>query len=359
MSAPLARTAQVRTQLTHTWQTRGLVACALWPLSLLYGVLSKLHKSFYTLGLMATVRVPVPVVVVGNVVAGGAGKTPLVIALVRHWQQQGLAVGVVSRGYGRQAKYCVEVLESTPISESGDEPALILRARHAPVFVANKRSDAILALLAKYPATQLIVCDDGLQHHGLARDVEIAVFDDRGIGNGWLLPAGPLRERRGPLQQHGRVVLHTGRSPAFAGYRSSRRLADHAVASDGQKVPLEGLKNQSLVALAGIAQPSAFFDMLKLRGFSLAQTISLPDHFDFAGYTLPIPPGTTVLCTEKDAVKLFKRPAGPEHDDQQILAVPLEFSPEPAFLTHLDALLAPLLMRSSGLPSRQGHKNGH
>ena len=352
-----------RTWITRVWQKRGLAACLLWPLSVLYGVLSRLHRSLYKLGLIKTARMPVPVVVVGNVVAGGAGKTPLVIALIQHWQQQGLVVGVVSRGYGRHAKHCLEVLEDTPVSDSGDEPAQILQTQHAPVFVANRRSEAILALLAKYPATQLVVCDDGLQHHGLARDLEITVFDDRGVGNGWLLPAGPLRESW-PLPRHqSNLILHTGQSPAFSGYNSSRRLADYALTSDGAKVALDSLKSQNLVALAGIAQPDAFFDMLNLRGLNLVQTISLPDHFDFSSYVLPVPPGAIVLCTEKDAVKLFKLSEGLATHHHRLLAVPLDFSPEPAFWTHLDTALAPLLLSSSGItslkPYKKGHKNGH
>ena len=168
--------------LARTWHQRGLAACLLWPLSLLYGQISGLQRRLYQTGIFKTERCSVPVIVVGNVVAGGAGKTPLVIALTKHLQQQGLQVGVVSRGYGRQGKSCLEVFENTPVSQSGDEPALIKRATGAPVFIAKKRIDAARALLTAHPHTQLLVCDDGLQHYALARDVEVAVFDDRGVG---------------------------------------------------------------------------------------------------------------------------------------------------------------------------------
>ena len=123
--------------LARAWSKRGWVACLLWPLSLVYGVLTRLHRGLYRTGVLRTECSPVPVVVVGNVVAGGAGKTPLVIALVQHFKQQGLQVGVVSRGYGRQGSHCLEVLENTPISESGDEPALILRAQTATSLIAG------------------------------------------------------------------------------------------------------------------------------------------------------------------------------------------------------------------------------
>ena len=342
------------TRLQQAWLRRGLLACLLWPLSRLYGLLAELRRLAFRAGYFNSERLSVPVVVVGNVVAGGAGKTPVVIALVQHLQARGLQVGVVSRGYGRTSPHCLEVLPGTPIEASGDEPALIRRATGAPVFVASRRAEAARALLAAHPRTQLIVCDDGLQHYALQRDVEIAVFDERGVGNGWLLPAGPLREpwperlRRG-VRTGGRgvdLVLHTGARPAFDGFRSTRRLADHALRADGSRIALESLVGQPLLALAGIAKPEAFFAMLRARGLVLSETRALPDHYNFDSYPRKQDKGYTVICTEKDAVKLFSRQV-------DALAVPLEFSPEAPFFTALDALLAPLL---SPLPSSHGHQ---
>ena len=326
--------------LARTWRQRGWAARLLWPLSVVYGWVTGLHRWLYRAGLLETVRCAVPIVVVGNVVAGGAGKTPLVIALGKHWLRQGLKVGVISRGYARHGENCLEVLDNTPVLLSGDEPALIFKALDAPVFVATKRSEAACALLAKYPETQVIISDDGLQHYSLASDIKITVFDDRGIGNGWLLPAGPLRERFTLKGQN--LVLHTGQSPAFAGYTSSRQLANRAVAADGTYTRLSDLKGSPLTALAGIANPAAFFDMLRAQGLQLAQTISLPDHFDFSNYQLPVKPGARVLCTEKDAVKLFKILPNSAF---RVLAVPLDFEPESAFLKAADDLLEPLLRR--------------
>lgn len=342
------------TRLQQAWLRRDMLARLLWPLSRLYGLLAELRRQAFRAGYFRSERLPVPVLVVGNVVAGGAGKTPVVIALVRHLQARGLQVGVVSRGYGRTSTHCLEVLPGTPIEASGDEPALIRRATGAPVFVAFRRTEAARALLTAHPQTQLIVCDDGLQHYALQRDVEIAVFDERGVGNGWLLPAGPLREpwperlRRG-VRAGGRgidLVLHTGEHAAFTGFGSTRRLADHALRADGSRVALESLTGQPLLALAGIAKPEAFFAMLRDRGLVLAETRALPDHYSFDSYPRPQDKGYTVICTEKDAVKLFPR-------QMDVLAVPLEFSPEPAFFTAVDALLAPLL---SPLPSSHGHQ---
>lgn len=340
--------------LQQAWLRRGPLACLLWPVALLFGVMGRLRRSLYRVNLLASEKMPVPVVMVGNVVAGGAGKTPTVIALVKHLQAAGIRAGVVSRGYGRRGDECLEVLTETPPELSGDEPALIRRATAAPVFVAARRVDAARALLAAHPTTQLIVCDDGLQHYALQRDIEIAVFDERGAGNGWLLPAGPLREPWPERLQRGAspdgrgidLVLHTGALPAFEGFRSSRRLADHALRADGSRVPLGHLAGTALIALAGIAKPQAFFDMLQARGLTLTETRPLPDHYDFDSYPRKADEGYTLICTEKDAVKLFSRQAG-------AMAVPLEFEPEPAFFAAFDALLA---SRLSPLPSSHGHQ---
>lgn len=340
--------------LQQTWLRRGPLACLLWPMAGLFGLLVRLRCSLYRAGFLRSEKMPVPVVVVGNVLAGGAGKTPTVIALVQHLQATGLRVGVVSRGYGRSADCCTEVLLTTPPEQSGDEPALIRRATQAPVFVATRRVDAARALLAAHPATQVIICDDGLQHYALQRDIEIAVFDDRGAGNGWLLPAGPLREPwpdrlhrgAGPDGRGIDLVLHTGALPVFDGFRSKRRLADHALRADGSPVALASLAGSALLAVAGIAKPQAFFDMLAARGLTLAEARALPDHYDFDSYPQASDSGYTLICTEKDAVKLFPRQTG-------VLAVPLVFEPEPAFFAAFDALLA---SRLSPLTSPHGHQ---
>jgi tetraacyldisaccharide 4'-kinase len=341
----------VKHLLQTAWLTRGGLACLLWPLAQLYGLIVRLRRALYRHGLLPSERFGVPVVVVGNVIAGGAGKTPLVIALVRHLQAQQLAVGVISRGYGRSGADCVEVTSTAPLAQTGDEPALIRRATGAPVFVARQRTEALRALLSAHPATAVVVCDDGLQHYALQRDIEIAAFDDRGTGNGWLLPAGPLREPWPARRQSGLdLVLHTGQHPAFEGFSSSRQLADDAWSQAGHRVALAGLQGRPLTALAGIASPQAFFAMLRDRGLTLEATIALPDHHPFSEADLAGLQGRTVLCTEKDAVKLFDLPAAAGLD---LLAVPLVFSPEPAFFAAFDALLAP---RLSPLPSKHGHQ---
>ena len=323
----------------------------LLPAALVYGLLISIRLWLYRLGLFRSERFPVAVVVVGNVVAGGAGKTPLVVALVRHLQAQGHRAGVVSRGYGRSGDETLEVTAHTLVELSGDEPALIKHASGAPVLVAKRRADAVRALLLAYPQTRVVVCDDGLQHYALQRDIEIAAFDDRGIGNGWLLPAGPLREPW-PERAHRGIdlVLHTGQKPAFAGFSSSRCLADHAVSASGSRIALSALQTHPVIALAAIADPDAFFEMLRRRGITLRKTMALPDHSNFHDLDLGSLTGQTVLCTEKDAVKLFMKPGA---DAVNMLAVPLEFAPEPDFLAAFDAQLASVF---SQLPSSHGHE---
>lgn len=322
--------------MQEAWLRRGALARGLWPLSLLYGALVALRRTLYRLGLRRVERAGVPVIVVGNVIAGGSGKTPVVMAIVRHLEARGIRAGVVSRGYGRTTQDCREVLDDSDPAAVGDEPALIRRSTGVPVFVARRRIEAARALLERHPATQVIVSDDGLQHLALARDIEICVFDDRGVGNGWLLPAGPLRE---PWPRRCDFVLHTGERPAFAGFTARRTLADHALRRDGTRVPLASLAGRSLVAVAAIAKPEAFFQMLRARGLVPASCIALPDHDDFRHWSPPGDAGQVLLCTEKDAVKLWRKaPAA--------LAVPLVFEPEPGFFAALDAKLS----------SRDGHQ---
>jgi len=317
--------------LQRAWMHRGPLAVALWPLSRVYALLAAAHRAAFRLGLMRPFRPCVPVVVVGNVVAGGAGKTPVTIAIVDHLRSRGIAAGVVSRGYGRSATPpgdCLEVHPGAPPAQVGDEPLLIREHTGAPVFVAARRADAVRALLQAHPATRVIVCDDGLQHHALARDIEICVFDRRGTGNGWLLPAGPLREA---WPRACDLVLRDAAARGIDGHPVRRSLAAAGHDRSGRQVPLDSLRGARLVAVAGIAQPDAFFTMLRDRGLALAHTVPLPDHHDFA--TAPeLDPGATVLCTEKDAAKLWAhRP--------DALAVPLEVQIDPAFWPAFDALL--------------------
>jgi tetraacyldisaccharide 4'-kinase len=322
--------------LTDAWTHRGWLAWLLSPVALVFRALVAFRRGLFRIGFLKTRRVSVPVIVVGNVVAGGSGKTPVVIALVKHLQSTGLRAGVVSRGYGRQASDCQEVLAGSAISEVGDEPELIKRATNAKVFVASNRFEAACQLLTRYPDTQVIVCDDGLQHLALHRDLEICVFDDRGVGNGFLLPAGPLRE---PWPRKVDIVLHTGTQPAFAGFTARRRLSQWVLRADGSTMALGELTDSGekpLLAVAGIAKPEEFFTMLQLQGLTLARVLGLPDHHDFKSWSSNDYANFKVICTEKDAAKLWQR-------QPDALAVPLVVAPEIAFMSRFDSLLSALL----------------
>ena len=330
--------------LPQVWLQRGPLAWGLRPLAFVYGALMVVRRMAYAKGLFKTRRVPALVIVVGNVVAGGAGKTPVTIALAKHLLAKGFRVGVISRGHGRQTRDVRAVVHGSQALDVGDEPLLIHQATGVPVWVARARADAALGLLQAHPDVQILICDDGLQHLALARDIEICVMDERGIGNGWLLPAGPLRE---PWPRPVDWVLITSPTGSGAGpvkgYRATRQLADYALSADGRHVPLSSLKNQPLHAVAGLARPEAFFEMLRQSGLTLVNTTALPDHHDYqdwpattsGGKTNP-ETGGTWLCTEKDAAKLWPHEHG-------ALAVPLVITPETGFWTALDTRIKQLL----------------
>lgn len=320
--------------LLDGWRRRGLLAWVLGPVSLVYWGLLTLKCALYRLGLLKSERLGVPVIVVGNVIAGGAGKTPATLAIAEYLQESGWRPGIISRGYGRRTVDCREVTTVADPLNVGDEALLLRRRTGLPVFVAARRAEAGKALLAAYPGVNVLVCDDGLQHLALARDVEVCVFDARGVGNGWLMPAGPLRE---PWPRPVDFVLHAPdavlSSPPAHSFSVCRTLAAHGVHADGTEVLLAGLRGQPITALAGIAQPEAFFSMLRAEGLTLARTIALPDHDDFS--ELPTLPGANepLVCTEKDAAKLWRhRP--------DALAVPLILHVPDAFLAELSAKLS-------------------
>lgn len=357
----------MRQTLQHAWSRRGALAWLLWPISLLYGVAWRLRQLSYRIRLRTAHRMPVPVIVVGNVIAGGAGKTPMVIALVEYLRSLGLCVGVVSRGYGRQADDCRLVSAQALARDVGDEPLLIHQRTGAPVAVAASRVQAARALLAAHPALDLLVCDDGLQHRALHRDIEICLFDERGIGNGFLLPAGPLRE---PWPRAVDLIVSAGPAPhGIHAHPIRRSLAEHAIRSDGARVALQTLvagadaSAPDILALAGTARPQAFFQMLRARGLQLTRTVALPDHADFDTTPWLSPDDRLVLCTEKDAIKLWRR-------RPDALAVPLQVELDTGFWTALHQLLAARgsqqlrsklsspdghsLTRPAGLPGHQG-----
>jgi tetraacyldisaccharide 4'-kinase len=298
----------LETTLTRAWLRRGPLACALFPVSLLFRALSGLRARLYRAGTLASTRLPVPVIVVGNIFIGGTGKTPLTIWLAEALTAAGFTPGIISRGHGGKEALPRAVTVDASASAVGDEPLLIARRTGCPVFVGRVRADAGKALLAAHPGVDVLITDDGLQHYALARDIELVLFDGRGVGNGWLLPAGPLREppsRRRDFTVVNAPVLAPELVKAVGGAPFQMQLTGtyaERLAVPHERVDLGALQGRRIVAAAGIGNPGRFFSMLKTRGVAFAE-LPLPDHFDFVQNPFAGLEADIILITEKDAVK--------------------------------------------------------
>ncbi|KZX60228.1 tetraacyldisaccharide 4'-kinase [Halioglobus sp. HI00S01] len=289
--------------LEAAWYRGAVWLWLLRPLEWLYRILTALRRGAYGRGLIRAYRCDRPLVIVGNITVGGTGKTPVVIALVEALKQRGLRPGVVSRGYGATAHISAfphQVSLSSNASDCGDEPLLIYRRTGVPVVVAPRRAEAIKALLANADI-DVVISDDGLQHYAMARDLEIAVIDaERGLGNGFCLPAGPLREPQSRLKTVDRVIYRGGDvSDSSVTYQPQCWVN----VSSGAMRPLDSFVDAAtLAAIAGIGQPQQFFDTLTDLSIAAAQTV-FPDHHDYSAEDFASLEGQTVLMTEKDAVK--------------------------------------------------------
>lgn len=286
--------------IEQLWRRRGLLAWLLLPLSLIFFVAASLRRLAYRTGWLSSVRLPVPVVVVGGIAVGGSGKTPLIIWLAQRLRELGKRPGIVSRGYGGDYQDVHRVDDDDSAAEVGDEPLLIRRRGNCPVFVGRQRPAAAQALLAECDC-DVILCDDGLQHYALARDVEIAVIDRRGFWNGFLLPAGPLREPRSRLATVDAVVGNDWPGPADFHMRLEGslfcRLDDRGLTCAAAE--LSGLQ---LHAVAGIGEPERFFDHLAAIGLHV-HGHAFADHHVYRAGDLDFA-GDAIVTTEKDAVKL-------------------------------------------------------
>lgn len=330
-------------RLQQAWLARGALACLLWPLALLFSVAVRIRRGLVRMGWLRHASLPVPVVVVGNLIVGGAGKTPTVMAVVALLDRRGFRPGVISRGHGGDEDGVLEVSVDMPAQRCGDEPRLLHERLGVPVVVGRDRVAAARALLSRHPEVNVLVSDDGLQHRRLPRAAEVLVFDERGAGNGWLLPAGPLREPL-PRQVPPRcVVLYNSpvpstRLPGHLAHRSLRGVVSlQGWVAGAQATPqaLQALTGRQVLAAAGVAHPARFFGMLRHAGLDV-QELALPDHYDFAA--LPWPSDTEdVILTEKDAVKLDPSRIG----RTRVWVAPLDFDPGSAFAAELLALLPP------------------
>lgn len=300
--------------LQRQWQEGGWLATLLTPLAWVTGGLVALKRTAYRRGWKVATRLDVPVIVVGNIYVGGTGKTPFILAAIAALQERGWHPGVISRGYG------VEVGPSPRVGQGpldallfGDEPALIARNAGVPIAIHPRRALAATALRAAYPDVDVILSDDGLQHLALARDIEVVVQDSRGIGNGALLPAGPLREPAARLAQVDAIVTNktgaTDAEPAPASTATPRRLSMrlHVTGlrrvSDGLKRALHTLPAGRIAAAAGIGHPERFFTTLRQAGIEPTITLPLADHYAYATSPFLGLDAEYILVTDKDAVK--------------------------------------------------------
>ena len=331
---------RIETLLQRLWWTQppALAARLLAPLSWLAALLAGFARRR---ALARCSRLPVAVVVVGNLVVGGAGKTPAVIAIVEALAAAGRRPGVISRGYGRATAGVLAVEPGSAAAEVGDEPLLLRRRTGAAVWIGRDRVEAARALLAAHPEVDVVVADDGLQHHALARDVEVLVFDERGVGNGLRLPAGPLREPLPAATRPRQLVLYNAPQPStplpgeLAQPRADRLrpLADWHVGISSRDEALAAWRGRAVVAVAAIAVPARVFATLERAGLRVARR-PLPDHDAFA--EMPWTDDVqAVIVTEKDAVKLD--PASPRTRQVWVLRLDLVLPP-----TFVAALLARL-----------------
>ena len=326
----------LHTLLERHWQSPNPVLLLLLrPLSIVFGAIAAHRRARYLSGSLKSEKPPVPVVVVGNIHAGGTGKTPITAALVAALQTRGIAVGIVSRGYGRSLKTPHVLTARSTAAEAGDEPLLLHRRTHAPTAVASRRVEAARALLAVHPEVQLIIADDGLQHYALARDLEICVFPaaDAARHDLDVLPNGSLREPIARLREVDAIVFSQAAPPIATAAQQHFRLPPHITlftsevhanapyryAQPSEKLHAGSLKtNAHCVAIAAIARPQRFFDSLAAQGFPIAQTIALPDHA--ALNIAALPPADYIFVTEKDAAKL----PPPDKAPANIWVLPIE-----------------------------------
>lgn len=316
----------LRAALERGWYTPGPV-WPLLPLAWLHGLIVALRRLAYARGWRDSRRLSVPVLVIGNITAGGSGKTPLVMAVVMRLQARGRRVAVVSRGYGGQAdRYPLSVTAQTDSAQSGDEPLLIARRTGASVVVDPDRPRAARWAIEHHGA-DFIVADDGLQHYGLARDAEIAVRDgERGYGNGWLLPAGPLREPLTRLSSVDLECVHAATADFWLVPGDAYRL------DGGASRALSAFAGTSVHAIAGIGHPHRFFDMLRGYGLEVIEH-AMPDHHSYRAGDLQFGDERPVLMTEKDAVKCAALAT------RNAWSVPVETQLSAPAGRHIDALL--------------------
>jgi len=295
--------ARIARWLEDVWYQEMYLSPMIMPLSMLYVDAMRLRRWLYRVGLMKSTRLPVPVIIVGNLTVGGTGKTPLVVWLVELLRQHGYQPGVISRGYAGKAEQTPQIVtaDSNP-ALVGDEALLLAQRCACPVVVNPDRPAAGRHLLANFPC-DIIIADDGLQHYALQRDIEIAVIDgQRRFGNGYCLPAGPLREPQTRLKEVDFVVSNGGTAELDGEQLMHCRGQELVNLFSGERQPLAEFAGQAGRAIAGIGNPQRFFGQLASAGLNCA-SLAFPDHHAFTAADLQFNDGKPLIMTEKDAVK--------------------------------------------------------
>lgn len=292
--------------LQQQWYKNGVWQLLLLPGSLIFWLLSSIRRWLYQLGILKSSKLPVPVIVVGNINVGGTGKTPLVIAIAEYLQGQGFHPGIISRGYGGSSDSILSVTATSDSSLVGDEPVLMARRAACPVWVGRQRPIVAQKLLESHPDCDLIISDDGLQHYQLARDIEIVVVDGlRGLGNAMLLPAGPLRESSSRLNKVNAVVVN-GESSGFDGFLMKVEGSQFCNLKDAKlQWDAANMQHKKLHAMAGIGNPEKFFRHLESMGLKIERHV-FPDHHRFSAEDMPTSTDVQIIMTEKDAVKCMR-----------------------------------------------------
>ena len=301
----------------------------LLPLSLIFLLIISIRKLLYKLSILKTFKIRVPVVVVGNINLGGTGKTPLVMWILENMLNKGLNPGLISRGYGSKINNHKEVKLTSKASDVGDEPLLIKSKLNLPVFVGADRVKVAQALLSKYPKVNIIISDDGLQHYRLARDFEIIVKDSlRNFGNGYIFPAGPLREPISRLNVVDAVVVN-GSSDNKNYYKMSYQTDSLINCKNEKKIKVKQLPHSKSIAITAIGNPENFFRSLAGLDLKFSKII-FDDHYLFTEKDFNfLDSYTNIIMTEKDAIKCksFARdnfwylPIEPKVDQQLFLNI--------------------------------------
>ena len=326
----------LETLIEKVWYSKNIFSLLLSPLSLIYISIIYLRYTLYQLGLISITKINVPTIVIGNIVAGGTGKTPLVIWLAKHFKDKGFLPGIVSRGYGGTYLSNIELVKPTsnPLLV-GDEPVIIARNTNCPVVVAKIRAKGAKELVEKYNCN-IILCDDGMQHYSLARDIEIAVIDgQRRFGNNYCFPAGPLREPKSRIFKADLIVSkYNARTCEHKMDYTYHQLVSLNELS--KTIPISDLHGMTVHAIAGINNPDHFFSYLRSHKLELI-IHKFPDHYSYTEDDVKFDDNFPVVMTEKDAVKCLN------YSSDKHWYIPISAELSKSFVCDLDKLMGKII----------------